>query len=73
MRHTATTLSAGHASEGDGHNAIYKPDGTESRNDLGSHGQKIVTISKAVWEGAQVVITITSTYSKDEKIDSQQI
>lgn len=73
VRHTSTTLSAGHASEGDGHNATYKLDGSESRNELGSHGQVIVTISKAVWEGAKVVITSTTTYPKGEKMNSKQI
>src|SRR5688572_15304102 len=47
VRHTATTLSTGHASEGGGHHATYKLDGSESRNELTSHGEKIVTISKA--------------------------
>src|SRR5688572_20488383 len=34
VRHTATTLSTGHASEGGGHHASYKLDGSESRNEL---------------------------------------
>ncbi|MSO48473.1 MAG: hypothetical protein EXQ49_01005 [Acidobacteria bacterium] len=73
VRHTPTTLSTGHASEGDGHNASYKLDGSESRNELGSHGQVIVTISKAVWEGATLVITSSTTYSNGGKMDSKQI
>ena len=73
VRHTPTTLSTGHAAEGDGHNALYKLDGSESRNELGSRGQVIVTISKAVWEGATLVITSSTPYSNGGKMDSKQI
>lgn len=48
VRHTDTTLSTGHESEGGGHSATYKLDGSESRNELTSHGEKIVTLSKAL-------------------------
>ena len=72
VRHTATTLSTGHASEGDGHSATYKLDGTESRNELTSHGQKIVTLSKAVWQGDKVVITSGTTYPDGNKLESKQ-
>ncbi len=72
VRHTATTLSTGHESTGDGHNAAYKLDGSESRNELTSHGQAIVTISKAVWDANTVVITIATTYPDGRKLDSKQ-
>ena len=36
VRHTATTLSTSHASSSDGHDATYKLDGTESRNEPSS-------------------------------------
>lgn len=73
VRHTATTLSTGHASEGDGHHATYKLDGTESRNELTSHGEPIITISKALWDGDKVVITSTTSSSDGRKMESKQI
>lgn len=72
VRHTATTLSTGHASEGAGHHETYKLDGTESRNELTSHGEKIVTLSKAVWDGDKVVITGATTYPDGRKLESKQ-
>lgn len=72
VRHTPTTLSTGHASEGGGHHATYKLDGSESRNELTSHGEKIVTISKAVWDGDKVVITSATTYPDGRKLDSRE-
>ena len=72
VRHTATTLSTGHASEGGGHHATYKLDGSESRNELTSHGEKIVTISKAAWDGDKVVITSATVYPDGRKLDSKE-
>jgi hypothetical protein len=72
VRHTETTLSTGHESEGGGHNATYKLDGSESRNELTSHGEKIVTLSKALWDGNKVVITSSTTYPDGRKLDSKQ-
>ena len=73
VRHTPTTLSKGHASEGGGHSATYKLDGTESRNELTSHGAPIVTLSKALWDGDKVVITSATTYPDGRKLDTKEI
>jgi hypothetical protein len=72
VRHTDTTLSTGHASEGGGHSATYKLDGSESRNELSSHGQKIVTLSKAEWSGDKLTITSSTTYPDGRKLDSRE-
>ena len=72
VRHTATTLSKGHASSGDGHHATYKLDGTESRNEITSHGEPIVTLSKALWDGDKVVITNATTYPDGRKLESKE-
>ena len=72
VRHTATTLSKGHASEGGGHNATYKLDGTDSRNEITSHGEPIVTISKALWDGDKVVITSATTYPDGRKTETKE-
>jgi len=72
VRHTATTLSTGHASEGGGHQATYKLDGSESRNEIMSHGEPIVTLSRAAWEGNKVVITSATTYPDGGKLDSKE-
>jgi hypothetical protein len=73
VRHTATTLSTGHAAEGGDHGATYKLDGSESRNQTPSHGEQIVTISKAVWDGNKIVITEASTYPDGRKSDSKSV
>ena len=73
VRHTATTLSTGHASSGDGHHATYKLDGSESRNALTSHGDEIVTLSKAQWDGDKVVITSATTYPDGRKAETKEI
>jgi len=72
LRHTATTLSKGHASEGSGHHATYKLDGTESRNEITSHGEPIVTLSKALWDGDKVVITSATTYPDGRKLQTKE-
>ena len=72
VRHTATTLSTGHASEGGGHHATYKLDGSQSRNELTSHGEQIVSLSKAMWDGDKVVITSATAYPDGRKLESKQ-
>jgi hypothetical protein len=72
VRHTETTLSTGHASEGGGHSATYKLDGTESRNELTSHGETIVTLSKAQWVGDKITITSSTTYPDGRKLESTE-
>ncbi len=69
---TAATLTTGHASEGHGHRSVYKLDGTESRNVLVSHGEDILTLSKAVWSGNQLTITSDTTYPDGRKWHTTQ-
>lgn len=64
---TAATLTTAHASEGHGHRSVYRLDGTESRNALVSHGEEIVTLSKASWSGNQLTITSDTTYPDGRK------
>jgi hypothetical protein len=73
VRHTPATLSKGHASEGGGHHATYKLDGTESRNEITSHGEPIITLSKALWDGDKVVITSATTYPDGRKLETKEI
>jgi hypothetical protein len=70
---TAATLTTSHASEGHGHRSVYKLDGTESRNSLVSHGQEIVTLSKASWSGNQLTITSDTTYPDGRKRQTKQV
>jgi hypothetical protein len=72
VRHTDTTLSTSHDSEVDGHHTTYKLDGSESRNELTSHGEKIVTVSTARWVGDKVSITSSTTYPDGRKLDSKE-
>lgn len=69
----ATTLSTAHAAEGPDHHAVYKLDGTESRNVMGSHGSEIVTPSRASWSGPQLTITSATTYPDGRKADQKEV
>lgn len=68
IKHDATTLATAHDSEGGGHNATYKLDGSEQRITLGSHGSEIVTISRATWQGNTLVIASSTTYPDGRKM-----
>jgi hypothetical protein len=70
---TAATLSVSHGSEGGHHAMTYKLDGSESRNELTSHGDKILTVSRATWKGEQLTITSSTTYPDGGKLDQVAI
>lgn len=73
VTHTADTLTTAHASSGHGHQKIYRLDGSESRNVLVSHGQDIVTISNASWNGRALTITSLTTYPDGRKLQQKQV
>ena len=70
---TAATLSMSHGSEGGHHGFTYKLDGSESRNELASHGDKVVTLSRATWKGEQLTITSATTYGDGRKLDQVMV
>jgi len=67
IKQDATTFTRGHASGGGGHSFSYKLDGTESRLVMKSHGEEIVTLAKASWEGDRLVIAEGVTYADGRK------
>lgn len=73
VKHDATTLSMSHASEGAEHAAVYKLDGSESRNVISSHGQDLTTLSKASWSGNTLIITSATTYPDGRKLEQKQV
>jgi hypothetical protein len=73
VKHEGTTLTTSHASEGDGHRAVYSLDGKESRNVIVSHGEEIVTMSQAAWNGPKLTLTSATTYPDGRKMRSTQI
>jgi hypothetical protein len=73
VKHDATSLSTAHESEGDGHRATYKLDGSESRNVLTMGGGDIVTLSKAEWTGNQLTITSSTVYPDGRKLAQKEI
>lgn len=73
VKHDATSLSTSHEAEGDPHRAVYKLDGTESRNVLTSHGEDVVTTSKTTWSGAQLTITSVTTYPDGRRRDLKEV
>jgi hypothetical protein len=73
VRHDATTLSTSHPSEGGGHGAVYKLDGSESRNALASHGNEIVSISTASWTRDRLTVRTTTTQPDGRRSDQTQV
>ena len=73
VEQTASTLAVGHASEGSGHRSVYNLDGTESRNVITSHGSEVVSVSKAEWQGEQLIITSKTTFPDGRQIDTRQV
>lgn len=73
VKQDATTLTTEHASEGSGHRAVYKLDGTESRNVLTVHDSDIVTSSKASWDGSRLTITSATSYADGRRVDQSQV
>jgi predicted metalloprotease with PDZ domain len=69
VTHTATTLTLRHGAEGDDHVITYKLDGSESRNALASHGDEIVSIARASWEGDRLIINESTTYPDGRKAE----
>jgi hypothetical protein len=69
----ASTLRTGHPSEGGSHSSTYNLDGTESKNIIVSHGEDIVTLSRAVWNGNQLVVTEATTYPDGRKSQSREV
>ncbi len=58
----ATTLTREHASSGAGHSSRFTLDGSPTRRSVRSHGQEIVTISRASWDDTRLVINESTTY-----------
>jgi hypothetical protein len=69
IKHDATTFTHGHASEGGGHSFAYKVDGTETRHTMPSHGEEIVILAKASWDGDRLVIVERVTYPDGRKAE----
>ena len=68
----AGTLALGHASEGGHHRRTYRLDGTETKSVLQSHGEDIVTTSRAAWEGATLVIHETTRYPDNRTLEARR-
>lgn len=73
VQQDATSLSVSHDSEGGGHRTVYKLDGTESRNVIGSHESEIVTLSKASWQGDRLAITSVTTYPDGRILNQKEM
>ena len=74
IKQDAKTLTKSHASEGGGgHSMTVRLDGGEVRNLLTSHGDEIVTLSKASWDGNRLVITEMTSYPDGRKRSSRAV
>lgn len=73
ITHEGNQLLTQHASEGDDHELNYRLDGVETRSVITSHGEEIVSKSRAVWEQQQLVITTATEYPDGRKLDTRQV
>ena len=73
IRQDDKSLTRGHPSEGGSHTSVIKLDGTVSRNVLTSHGEDIVTVSNATWDGDRLVITSDTTYSDKRRLKTKEV
>lgn len=73
IKQDATTFTHGHASEGGGHSFTYKLDGTETRQTMPSHGEEIVILAKASWDGDRLMIVEHVTYPDGRKEDGTTV
>lgn len=67
----ARTLSIGHPSKAGRHRRTYRLDGTETKSVWQSHGEDVVTVSRAVWDGATLVITEKTRYPDNRTLDAR--
>jgi hypothetical protein len=73
IKHEGDRMSTGHDSEGGGHGINYRLDGVESRNVVTTHGNDIVSKTRAVWEGQQLVITSAAEYPDGRTMSDKQV
>lgn len=72
IRQDGQTLTLIHAAEGEDHQQVYRLDGTETRNTTASHGQEIVSIARARWDGVRLVITESVRYPDGRTVEGRK-
>jgi hypothetical protein len=73
IKHDARTLSKTPVGDRGGPPATYQLDGVEHRTMLPRRGQEIVSVTKAVWEGNTLVITIVENYPTGMKLNVKEV
>lgn len=73
IKHNATTFTRAHASEGPGHAMTYNLDGSETRLVMPTHGDQIVILGKASWDGDRLVIVEAVTYPDGRKLSKRSV
>jgi hypothetical protein len=72
VKHDAATLSKTPVGDRGGPPATYQIDGVEHRAVMPMRGEQIVTVTKALWEGNTLVITILETYPNGMKLSVRE-
>ena len=74
IKQTAKTLETQSSSKGlHGQRTVYNLDGSEARNSVDFRGHTIVTVSRVIWKGDQLIITSSTTFpdgSKGETVNT---
>ena len=73
IKHDDKVLTKTPVSERGGPPATYELDGMEHRTVLPMGGQQIVTVTKAVWEGNTLVVTILENYPNGMKLNVKEV
>ena len=73
IKHDDKSLSKTPVSERGGPPVTYQLDGMEHRSVMPMGGDQIVSVSKAVWEGNSLVLTILESYPNGMKLNVKEV
>ena len=73
IKHDDKILSKTPVSDRGGPPATYQLDGMEHRTVMSMRGEQIVSVTKAVWEGNTLVVTILEDYPNGMKLNVKDV
>lgn len=73
IKHDDKVLSKTPVGDRGGPPATYQLDGMEHRTVMSMRGEQIVSVTKAVWEGNTLVVTILETYPNGMKLNVKEV
>ena len=73
IKHDDKMLSKTPVGDRGGPPATYQIDGVEHRTVLAMHGEQIVSVTKAAWEGNTLVVSIVEDYPNGMKLNVKEV